>query len=96
MTTTDTSLFKQIVAYALPDNLGCLEHVYDVPGPKVIIPVGSVTDAIQESRGRECYLYHSHIDGNLYLVIPVEITSVSLAHHGDVLEVSAAVPLGRE
>ncbi len=88
-TITDATLFVQLLEIALPPNLTWLEHQYDLPGPKVIMPVGSIEQAIAEADGREMFLFHSHIDGSLQLIAPAVIERVSVARPGDVLKVEA-------
>jgi hypothetical protein len=49
--------------------------------------VDSWAEAVAEARGRECGVMCG-VDGLLYLVIPVEITHVSVVRPGDVLRVN--------
>jgi hypothetical protein len=82
---------KELCAIALPANIAPIEHQWDIPGPKCIIPVDGWEDAVAEANGRDCGVMRG-VDGNLYLVIPVEITHVSVVRPGDVLRVDEAQP----
>jgi hypothetical protein len=86
--TETPTLYTEFYALGMPDNIAFLEHLCDVPGPKVIIPVDSVAEAVDEADGRTAYLFSSPIvEGLLYLVLPAEIETVSIIHHGDVIRV---------
>jgi hypothetical protein len=89
MTALTTVLpYADLYALALPGNIAWIDHPYQIPGSVVILEVSSVAEAIEEAAGRDCGLMRSPIiDGLLYLVIPVEITHVSVVRPGDVLRV---------
>jgi hypothetical protein len=79
--------FVNLYALDLPHNISWIDHPYQVPGSIAIVPVDSIAEAIDTAGGRECGLMQSKINDALYLIIPVEITAVSVVHHGDVLRV---------
>jgi hypothetical protein len=88
MTAPTLETFTDLFALALPANIAQIDHPYQIPGSVVILEVSSVAEAIEEAAGRACGLMRSPIiDGLLYLVIPVEITHVSVVRPGDVLRV---------
>jgi hypothetical protein len=93
---TDALPFTDLFALALPANIAQIDHPHQIPGSVVIFEVSSVAEAVEEAGGRECGLMHSTIvDGLLYLVIPVEISHVSVVRPGDVLRVDEADHNGR-
>jgi hypothetical protein len=73
MTTTDTSLFKQIVV-ALPDNITPIDTQADLYGYGVValgfLEVADELDAVKRAEGRKAFLLKSKVRTVWYLIFP--------------------------